>query len=147
MVSGGASPGCFFTMRRETSMRACHEPLRLHDLADAASAAFGVRRRFRRGHGAAVLDTHALVLDLTVFTLRSHSIETAVAWAGFIATNDARADRVILYSAMKSGVADELRESDVGTLRRARSDLSETGVLRVDWLQCDGKHVRSIDYA
>ena len=98
-------------------MRACDEPLRLHDLADAASAAFGVRRRFRRGHGAAVLDTHALVLDLTVFTLRSHSIETAVAWAGFIATNDARADRVILYSAMKSGVADELRESDVGSMR------------------------------
>jgi hypothetical protein len=128
-------------------MDACDEPLRLNGMADAASAAFGVRRRFRRGHCAAVLDAHGLVLDLTVFTRRHHSIDTAVAWAGCVAVNDGRADRVILYSAMKDGVADELREADIETLRRARRELGEAGVLVVDWLQCDGKHVRSIDFA
>ena len=123
------------------------EPLWLHGMADAVTLAFVLRRRFRRGYGVAVLDHCDLVLQLTFFAGRRHSIETAVAWAACFATDDPRAERVILYSTMPGGVADEVREADLETLRRARAELADAGVLLVDWLQCDQKHIRSLDYA
>ena len=122
-------------------------PLRITSFADAAGAAFGLRDRFTHAHGAAVLDRHGRVLDLTLFTGADHSVDTALDWADCLVLNDERAERIVLLSAVESGVADELRECDLETLRRARQVFGELGVLVVDWLQCDGHDVRSLDLA
>ena len=125
------------------------EPLRISGVGEAMAAAFGIRDRFRRAHGAALLDGDGVVLDLTVFTAKHHSIETALQWAGCALASGAhrRPDRIILYSAVRRSVADELREADIELLRRARARFAGAGVRVVDWLQCDGKVVRSIDLA
>ena len=127
-------------------MGTCNEPLWLHGMADAAGAAFGIRDRFDHAHGAALLDRHGRVLDLTLFTADHHTIKDALGWAGCFMANHEEAERIVLLSAVVDGT-DVLREADIETLRRAREVFGEAGVLVVDWLQCDGKHARSIDFA
>jgi|SRR5438270_7006821 len=122
--------------------------LEITSFTDAIAAAFGVRGRFKFGHGVALLDRRGQVLELTMFTdKRRHFIDTALTWAGLVVTEFDECVRIVLFSAYKSGVADELREADVDLLRSARRRFSEHGVLVVDWLQCDGDVVRSIDLA
>ena len=123
------------------------EPLRIPGFGDAAAAAFGIRDRFRRAHGYALLDADGTVLDLRVCTLRKESIEWAVRWAEGMAKVTPGVTHAVLFSAVRKGVADELREADVELLRDARARLAESDVLLVDWLQCDAEHVRSIDLA
>ena len=128
-------------------MGRCHEPLRISGVADAVATAFGLRGRFPHAHGAAMLDGDGVVLDLTVFTRHNHSISDALGWAGCFMANHGRAKRIVLLSAVESGVGDELREADLETLRSARRRFGEAGVLVIDWLQCDGHQVRSLDFA
>jgi len=72
----------------------------------------------------------------------------ALTWAACLVGEFDECERLVLFSAYKSGVADELREADVETLRMARERFFKRhGVLVVDWLQCDGDVVRSIDLA
>ena len=122
-------------------------PLRITSFADAAGTAFGLRDRFTHAHAVAVLDRHGRVLDLTLFTGADHSVDTALGWADCFVLNDERAERVVLLSAVESRVADGLRECDLDTLRSARKVFGELGVLVVDWLQCDGDDVLSLDLA
>jgi hypothetical protein len=121
--------------------------LEITSFTDAIATAFGVRRQFTHGHTAALLDTFGRVLDLTVFSRPDNSIDTALGWAGCFAANDGTVRRLVLLSAVGNSVAHEPREADVEVLRAARVRFAELGVLVVDWLQCDGNVVRSIDLA
>jgi hypothetical protein len=123
------------------------EPLVLAGFGDAVTAAFGLRERFRRAHGVALLDADGTVVDFTVFTARQHSIECALRWADCSVEYGPPVRQAILYSAVRKSVAGPLREGDVEVLRAARARLAGAGVLVVDWLQCDGSNVRSIDFA
>jgi hypothetical protein len=121
--------------------------LEIASFTDAIAVAFGVRRRFAHGHAVALVDGRGQVLDLTVFSRPENSVETALGWASCFAANDGTVRRMVLLSAVGSGVDHEPREADVGVLYRARARFGEMGVLVVDWLQCDGNVVRSIDLA
>jgi len=121
--------------------------LEITSFTDAIAMAFGVRRRFAHAHTAALLDGRGQVLDLTVFSLPASSVDTAVGWAGCFAANEGTVRRMVLLSAVADSVAHEPREADVSVLRGARARFSDLGVLVVDWLQCDGNVVRSIDLA
>ena len=122
--------------------------LEITSFTDAIAAAFGVRGRFKFGHGVALLGSAGQVLDITMFTdKRLHTIDTALNWAACLVGEFEECERLVLFTAYKSGVAGELREADVELLRAARSRFAEHGVLVVDWLQCDGNVVRSIDLA
>lgn len=121
--------------------------LEITSFTDAIAIAFGVRRRFTHAHTAAMLDHRGQVLDLTVFSRPDNSIETALGWAGCFAASDSSVRRMVLLSAVDNGVAYESRQSEVEVLRLARARFADLGVLVVDWLQCDGNVVRSIDLA
>ena len=54
----------------------------------------------------------------TLFTGADHSVDTALGWADCLVLNDERAEQIVLLSAVESGVADDLRECDLETLRR-----------------------------
>jgi len=56
-----------------------------------------------------------------------------------------RVRRIVLVSAVAAGQA--RADADIEVFRSARERFSELGVLVVDWLQCDGNVVRSIDLA
>jgi len=124
-----------------------HSQLEITSFTDAIATAFGVRRRFNHAHTVALLDSYGQVLDLTVFSLPTSSVDTALGWAGCFAANDGSVRRMVLLSAVADSVAHEPREDDVAVLRQARIRFAELGVLVVDWLQCDGNVVRSIDLA
>jgi len=51
---------------------------------------------------------------------------------------------MVLVSAVAAGQA--RADADIEVFRSARERFSELGVLVVDWLQCDGNVVRSIDW-
>ena len=121
--------------------------LEITSFTDAIATAFGVRRQFTHAHTAALLDSWGRVLDLTVFSRPDNSIDTALGWAGCFAANDGTVRRMVLLSAVADSVAHEPRHADVERLRQARARFGEMGVLVVDWLQCDGNVVRSIDLA
>jgi hypothetical protein len=121
--------------------------LEITSFTDAIATAFGVRRRFTYGHTAALLDSWGKVLDLTVFSRPDNSVETALGWAGCFAANDGTVRRMVLLSAVGDSVTHEPKGADLEVLRRARARFSEMGVLVVDWLQCDGNVVRSVDLA
>jgi hypothetical protein len=121
--------------------------LTIDTFTTAVGAAFGLRDRFTHGHGAAVLDGRGRVLDLTVFAADHHSVDTALGWADCAVRNDARARRIVIISAVTDSVAGELRGADLDALRRARQTFASLGVAVVDWLQCDGENVRSLDLA
>jgi hypothetical protein len=121
--------------------------LEITSFTDAIATAFGMRRLFTDAHSAALLDAFGRVLDLTVFSRPDNSIDTALGWAGCFAANDGTVRRMVLLSAVGDSVAHEPREADVEVLRSARVRFAELGVLVVDWLQCDGNVVRSIDLA
>ena len=122
--------------------------LEITSFTDAIATAFGIRGRFKFGHGVALVDGHGQVLEITMFTdKRLHTIDSALTWAACLVGEFDECSKVLLFSASKSGVADELREADVELLRAARARFADQGVLVVDWLQCDGDVVRSIDLA
>ncbi len=121
--------------------------LEITSFTDAIALAFGVRRRFTHAHTAALLDSWGQVLDLTVFSRPDSSIDSALGWAGSFAANEGTVRRMALVSAVADSVAHEHRQADVDVLCRARVRFAELGVLVVDWLQCDGNVVRSIDLA
>ena len=121
--------------------------LEITSFTDAIAVAFGVRRHFTFGHGVALVDGGGRVLELRGFADRSHSIETVLTWAERVVPKLDGCERIVLLSAVTSGVADVLREDDVARLRAARRRFAGLGVLVVDWLQCDGDVVRSIDLA
>jgi hypothetical protein len=121
--------------------------LEITSFTDAIATAFGVRRRFTHAHTAALIDGRGQVVDLTVFSLPASSVDTALGWAGCFAANDGSVRRMVLVSAIADSVGHEPREADVAVLHRARVRFAELGVLVVDWLQCDGNVVRSIDLA
>jgi hypothetical protein len=121
--------------------------LEITSFTDAIAVAFGVRRRFTHAHTAALLDSRGQVLDLTVFSRPENSVETALGWAGCFAANEGTVRRMVLLSAVEGSVDHEPRAADVDVLYRARARFGEMGVLVVDWLQCDGNVVRSIDLA
>jgi hypothetical protein len=124
-----------------------HPHLEITSFTDGIAIAFGVRRRFTHAHTAAMLDHRGQVLDLTVFSRTENSIHTALGWAGCFAANDGTVRRMVLVSAVDDDVALEPREADIDVLRCARLRFAELGVLVVDWLQCDGNVVRSVDLA
>ena len=121
--------------------------LEITSFTDAIAVAFGIRRRFVHGHTAAMLDYRGQVLDLTVFSRADNSIETALGWAGCYAASEGTVRRMVLVSTMADAVAHAPREPDIELLRRERARFAELGVLVVDWLQCDGHVVQSIDLA
>ena len=122
--------------------------LEITSFTDAIATAFGIRGRFKFGHGVALVGAGGQVLEITMFTdKRLHTIDTAVAWAACLVDEFDECERVVLFSAFKGGVVDQLREADVELLRCARSRFADSNVLVVDWLQCDGDVVRSIDLA
>ena len=121
--------------------------LEITSFTDAIATAFGVRRRFTRAQVAAMLDSRGQVLDFTVFSRPENSIETALGWAGCFAANDGTVRRMVLLSAVGARVDHEPTDANVEILRVARCRFAEMGVLVVDWLQCDGNVVRSIDLA
>lgn len=123
------------------------KPLRISGFGDAAATAFGIRGRFRRAHGYALLGDGGNVLNMMVCTKRKESIDWAVRWAEGMAMVTPGVTHAVLFSVIRNGVADELRESDIELLRVARERLAAVGVLLIDWLQCDGEYVRSIDLA
>src|SRR6266550_6937133 len=95
--------------------------LEITSFTDAIAAAFGVRGSFKFGHGVALLGRAGQVLEITMFTdKRLHTIDTALTWAACLVGEFDECERLVLFSAYKSGVADELRETDVETLRVAR---------------------------
>jgi hypothetical protein len=57
------------------------DDLRIGGFGDAVSAALGIKDRFGRGHGAAILDRNGVVLDLTVFTANRASMTAVLEWA------------------------------------------------------------------
>ena len=124
-----------------------HSQLELTSFTDAIAVAFGVRRRFTHAHTAALVDAFGQVVDLTVFSHAGSSVDTALDWAACFASSDGTVRRAVLLSAVRDGVAHEPQQVDLDVLRRARARFNELGVLVVDWLQCDGNVVRSIDLA
>ena len=128
-------------------MRRIRFTLAITSLGEATGAVRGLRDRFVHAHAAVLLDSHGRVLDLTIFTRANNTIDTAIGWADCMVANHEDATRIVLLSAVASDVEDELREADLATLRRAREVFAELGVMVVDWLQCDGKHVRCLDVA
>lgn len=127
--------------------REMHSQLEITSFTDAIAMAFGVRRRFVHAHTAAMLDAFGRVVDLTVFSRSDSSVDTALGWAGCFAANELSVRRMVVLSAVGESVAHEPREADIDVLRHARTRFAELGVLVVDWLQCDGNVVRSIDLA
>jgi len=121
--------------------------LEITSFTDAIATAFGVRRQFTHAHTAVMVDSFGQVIDLTVFSRPDSSIDTALGWAGCFAANEGTARRMVLVSAVAESVAHEPRHADVEWLQQARARFSELGVLVVDWLQCDGNVVRSVDLA
>jgi hypothetical protein len=120
--------------------------LEIRSFTDAIAVAFGVRRRFTHAHTAVLVDAFGQVVDLTVFSLRSSSIDTALGWASCFVTNETRCvRRMVLVSAVSA--SEEREDADVEVLRQARERFGDLGVLVVDWLQCDGNVVRSTDLA
>jgi hypothetical protein len=124
-----------------------HCDLEIRSFTDGIAVAFGVRRRFTHGHTAVLLDGFGQVLDLTVFSLPASSVDTAIGWAGCFAAGEGTVRRMVLVSAVADGVDHEPTEAEVETLRQARARFADLGVLVIDWLQCDGNIVRSIDLA
>jgi hypothetical protein len=124
-----------------------HAQLEITSFTDAIALAFGVRRRFCHGHTAVLLDSSGRVVDLTVFRLPDSSIDTALDWAGCFAACEGTVRRIVLVSAVGERVDHEPVDAEVDALRAARARFTDLGVLVVDWLQCDGNVVRSIDLA
>ena len=124
-----------------------HTHLEIVSFTDAIAIAFGVRRQFVRAHTAVLVDSRGRVVDLTVFSRPDSMIDTALDWAGCFAVNDGGVRRMVLVSAVDDGVADEPKVEDLELLREARAHFADLGVLVVDWLQCDGNVVRSLDLA
>ena len=121
------------------------DALAIRGFVDAIAEAMAIQQRFRRGHAAAILDDAAALLDLTVFTARDHSIHDALDWASCIALGDHRATRMVLLSAVTTGVR-QACEADLDVLRRARARFGERGVTVVDWIQTDGEDIRSLAF-
>ncbi|MBV8979866.1 MAG: hypothetical protein JO086_03100 [Acidimicrobiia bacterium] len=120
--------------------------LEIRSFTDAIAVAFGVRRRFSHAHTAALVDAFGQVVDLTVFSLRSSSVDTALGWAAcFVSNETCSVRRMVLVSAVAAG--EGRPDADVEVLRRARERFADLGVLVVDWLQCDGNVVHSTDLA
>ena len=104
-------------------------------------------RQFARAHSAAMVDGRGEVVDLTVFSRPDSTVDTALGWAGCFAASDGTVRRMVLLSAVADSVAHEPRSAEIELLRQARARFSDLGLLVVDWLQCDGQVVRSIDLA
>jgi hypothetical protein len=119
--------------------------LTIRGFADAIAGALAIHHRFRRGHAAAVLDATGTVLDLTVFTACDHSMGDALDWAACVVRSDERARRLVLLSAVTTGVR-QPREADLAGLRQARARFEEQGVTVVDWIQTDGEDIRSLAF-
>lgn len=122
-----------------------HSHLEIRSFTDAIAVAFGVRRRFTHAHTAVLFDAFGQVVDLTVFSLRTSSVDTALGWAGCFVSNESGVRRMLLVSAVTAGEGQRDADADVAVLRQARERFGELGVLVVDWLQCDGNVVRSTD--
>ena len=121
------------------------QPLVIHGFGDAVGAATGIRDRFEHGHGAAMLDEHGVVLDLTLFTADEHTVDTALGWAYCFVLNHPQTRRVVLLSAVRASVRTP-REDDLAILRRARKEFAHCGVEIVDWIQSDGDDIRSLAF-
>lgn len=119
------------------------ETLYIRDFGDAVGAAMGIKDRFGRAHGAALLDGDGLVLDMIVFTDRAHSIANAIAYVALTAPFMDELRSVVLFSALRRDVR-TIREEDVETFERAKRELGSIRVL--DWIQCNRKDIRSLAF-
>jgi hypothetical protein len=119
------------------------DPLAIRSFGDAVAEAIVIQEHFGYGHAAAILDDDGVVLDLAAFTAKRHSIDDALDWANCMVLNEPRTTRMVLLSAVRKRVR-ELREADLDILRRARAVFGEQGVEIVDWIQTDGKDIRSL---
>lgn len=121
------------------------DALAIRGFVDAVAEALAIQHRFRRGHAAAILDDAGVLLDLTVFTARDHTIHDALDWATCMVRSEGRAARLVLLSAVTTGVR-RPGEDDLGVLRRARVAFRERGVAVIDWIQTDGEDIRSLAF-
>jgi hypothetical protein len=121
-----------------------HSPTkRIRGFADACSALFAIERRFEQAHAVASLDDDGRVIDLTVFTRDSHTIDDARNWASCLTFNEPDVTRMVLMSLRPEGVTN-IRESDMELYRKARDVFGRKEVDVVDWLLYDGELVRSV---
>lgn len=119
--------------------------LEIRTFADAITVAIRIRARFRRAHAVAALDDDGRVRDLTAFTARRHTIDTALDWAACVALNDAQVSRLLLVSVRRESV-EPVSECDLDTYRRAKTCFGADGVTVIDWIQYDGRRFRSLAF-
>lgn len=114
----------------------------IRSFADAVDAVTALRKRHRHAHAAAILDAHGRVLDLTPFRRSKHTVDDALNWVNCLVSDDERATRVVLLSAV--GDVMVLREQDARVLKLAQTVFARYDIEIVDWVQCDGTQTRSI---
>ena len=120
-----------------------HGTTRIRGFDDALAAAAALYDRFHHCHAAALLDDDGAVVDLTPFTSIRHSIDDPLDWAHCMVLNKPRVTRLVLLSALPSGV-EEVQEAHLDTLRLAREIFGREGVEVLDWIQADGVEIRSL---
>jgi hypothetical protein len=117
----------------------------IRTFADAIVTTIRVRARFRRAHAVASLDPSGRVRDLTAFTARRHTVDTALAWAACVATDDPSVSHLLLVSVGRDSV-EPVSEADLERYRRARAAFGAEGVTVLDWIQYDGRRFRSLAF-
>ncbi|HEY7138260.1 MAG TPA: hypothetical protein VIB48_24610 [Acidimicrobiia bacterium] len=117
----------------------------IRTFADAIVTAIRVRARFRRAHAVASLDGSGRVRDLTAFTARRHTVDTALAWAACVTTDDPYVSHLLLVSVGRASV-EPASEADLERYRRARVAFAAEGVTVLDWIQYDGRRFRSLAF-
>lgn len=117
--------------------------LAIRTYTDAVAAAVGISEGYGYGHAAAALTADGTLVDLTVFSEPFQTVYDALFYAHGLILFDPTVTRLILLSALQRNVGN-LMERDVEILRGAQRLFGDCDVEILDWVQTDGKNVRSI---
>lgn len=83
------------------------------------------------------------MLDLTCFTGRRHTLDSALSWAGCLIFNEPRFKSLVLISMVREDV-NVVAEADTELFRNARRVFAESGVRLIDWIKTNRKDFRTM---
>jgi len=129
-------------MPRNKSPRPSLEGIVIQSLDDAIDVAYAMKDEHGRALAAATVDGDGAVRALKVFA-RQCTIKCAIHWLGREASTDPTARRAFLFSSTTRCVA-EVNDVDLDAYRQAVRQLSRRDLEVADWIQFDGRHVRSL---
>jgi hypothetical protein len=114
----------------------------IRSLDDAIDVAYAMKDEHGRALASATVDDQGEVRGLKVFS-RQCTIKCAIRWLERQASTDSTTKRAFLFSSTTRCVA-EISEADLDGYRDAVRKLALHSLEVVDWIQYDGRHVRSL---